>query len=159
MKRLLLPIFIIAPFLFVAQNIKKEKVKTSFLSYPKIDMTNMNVNSVKVDFCSGDMKFMSKSTKKTTNACKAKGGSIKDAKAIEVFYYNFTVLAPVSYLKISNGAGEIKYIEKVSEGGKSSVDFGKKKCYWAEPVLVSAYKKGKAKFEASSNKENTKANL
>lgn len=159
MKKLLLPILIIAPLFFIAQNIKREKVKTSFLSYPKIDMTNMDVNSINVDFCSGDMKFVSKTTKKTTNACKAKGASIKDAKAIEVFYYNFTVLSPVSYLKISDSNGEIKYIEKVTEGVKSSVDFGKKKCYWVEPVLESAYKKEKTSFESKSNKENVKVSL
>ena len=122
-------------------------------------MTSMDINSLKVDFCIGNMKFMSKSTKKTTNACKAKGGSIKDAKAIEVFYYNFTVLAPVSYLKISDSNGDIKYIDKVTEGGKSYVDFGKDKCYWAEPVLESAYKKGQTSFESNSNKANSKKAL
>jgi len=154
MKKLLLPLLIIALLIFVAQ-----KIKSSFLSYPIIDAANVDVNTVKVDFCSGDMKFMSKSTKKTTNACKVKGGSIKDAKAIEVFYYNFTVLSPVSYVKISDSNGDVKFMEKVTDSEKSYVDFGKKKCYWAEPVLESAYKKEKSKFEGNSNKNNLKSSI
>ncbi len=156
MKKIILTIFIITPLVFVAQGIKKEKVKTSFLSYPKIDVEKIDVNTLQIDFCNGALKYMSKSTKKTTNACKVKGASIKTTKAIDVFYYNFTVLSPVSYLKISDTNGNIKFIEKVTEGGKSFVDFGKNKCYWAEPVLESAYKKDKGTFETNSQKESNK---
>ena len=159
MKKILLPVFILIPLFFIGQNIKKEKVKTSFLSYPKIDVAKMDISNIKVDFCIGNMKFVANNLKKTTNACKPKGGSIKDAKAIEVFYYQVAVLEPVSYLKISDNQGNIQYMERTTDGSQGFVDFGKDQCYWAEPVLKSAYQKEKANFEAKSQKEITKETM
>ena len=61
MKKILLVALIITPFAFIAQNIKKsKKVKTSFLSYPKVDVTNVDISTMKVDFCAGDMTFLEK---------------------------------------------------------------------------------------------------
>ena len=150
MKNILLAILIITPLLFVAQNIKKEKTKSSYISYPKFAVTGVDLSTLKVDFCAGETQFGAKNVTKTSNACKATGGK---ATIMEVFYYKITTTTPDAYLKISDSDGNIKYIEKTAENGKGSVIFGKKKCYWAEPVLVSAYKKEQANFEAKSKKE------
>jgi tetratricopeptide (TPR) repeat protein len=48
-------------------------------------------------------------------------------------------------------------MEKTTEGGKGFIDFGKKKCYWAQPVLESAYKKEKASFDTKAQKESDDA--
>jgi tetratricopeptide (TPR) repeat protein len=153
MKKTILISLILAPLLIFSQNLKKEKVKTSFLSYPKIDVKNMDPSTLQVDFCTGTIKYLNKSAKKTTTACKPKGGSIKDAKALEVFYYHFNTLIPASYLKISNSKGEIQLIEQINKADKSFEEFGKKKCYWVESILKSAYDKNKASFESKNQKE------
>lgn len=149
MKKTLLVLFILSPLLFIAQNRKKEKVKSSFLSYPKIDMNGIDVSNLKADFCSGDMKIMNEQVRKGSNACKAKGGK---AQVIEIYYYQFGIMKPHSYLRISDKAGNIKYIKQTTRPEKGTIDFGKKKCYWAEPVLKSAYKKEQANFIQKSEK-------
>jgi tetratricopeptide (TPR) repeat protein len=159
MKKTIFISLLLAPLFIISQNLKKEKVKTSFLSYPKVDVKNMDPSTLQVDFCTGNIAYLGKSTKKTTTACKPKGGSLKDTKALEVFYYHFNTLIPASYLKISNSKGEIQLIERINKGDKSFEDFGKKKCYWVESVLKSAYDKNKASFEAKNNKEFVKLKI
>tara|TARA_B100000809_G_C15089052_1_gene512519 strand:- start:120 stop:1583 length:1464 start_codon:yes stop_codon:yes gene_type:complete len=158
MKKILLVLFLITPFAFIAQNIKKsKKVKTSYLSYPKVDITNVDVSVMKVDFCAGDMNFIEKKVKKTTGLCKVKGASVTEAKAIDVFYYNVNVMKPASYIRVANSDNEILFMEKTSNEEKGSVDFGKKNCYWMESILKSGYEKEGGVFEKKMQKENAKS--
>jgi len=50
MKKILLPILFVIPAIIFAQSIKKTKIKSSFLSNPKIDMTGLDVNTLQADF-------------------------------------------------------------------------------------------------------------
>ncbi|MDG1477023.1 MAG: leucine-rich repeat domain-containing protein [Vicingaceae bacterium] len=150
MKKLLLPILFVIPALFFAQNIKKEKVKSSFLSYPKIDMNGVDVNTLKAEFCADKIKIVNQSVKKGSNACKAGSGK---AQVIEIFYYQVGTMDPASYLRISDNSGNIKYIERTTNMAKGSIEFGKKKCYWTESVLKSAFAKDKGSFLKKSQKE------
>ena len=93
MKKLLLSALLITPILVGAQSVKKTKVNSSYISYPKIDVTGIDKSSLKVEFCSGDMTFLDKKVLKTTNVCNVKGGNILDAKSIDVFYYKINVYA------------------------------------------------------------------
>jgi len=156
MKKTLLILFILTPFLFIAQNKKKEKVKTSFLAYPKIDMNGIDVNNLKAEFCSGGIKIMNKQVKKGSNACKAKGGK---AQVIDIYYYQVGIMQPNSYLRISDNSGNVKYVKQTTKSNTGTIDFGKKKCYWAEPVLKSAYEKEEKSFTQKSEKELSKQDL
>lgn len=156
MKKILLPILFVLPAIIFAQNMKKEKVKSSFLSYPKIDMNGIDVNSLQADFCVGNMTMGSQTVKKGSNACKAAGGK---AKVIEIFYYQIATNDPSSFLRISDNTGNVKYIEQTTKMSKGSIAFGKKKCYWTESVLKSAFTKEKGSFTKKSQKEATKSAL
>jgi len=153
MKKLILALLIISPAFFTAQNIKKEKIKSSFLSYPKINMTGIDVATLKAEFCTGDIKIVSQNVKKGSNACKAAGGK---AQVIEIFYYQLGVMKPVSFLRISDNSGNIKYVKQTTFTKAGSIDFGKKKCYWTEGVLKSAYEKERVSFQEDSQKEEAK---
>ena len=149
MKKILLSLLILSPTLFIGQNIKKEKVKSSFLTYPKIDMNGMDPATLKAEFCAGNIKSVSQTVKKGSNACKAKGGK---AQIIEIFYYQLGVMNPESYLRISDNNGNVKYSKQTSWVKSGTIDYGKKKCYWAEPILKSAFEKERESFMASSQK-------
>jgi tetratricopeptide (TPR) repeat protein len=156
MKKFLLALFILSPLFFVAQNMKKEKVKSSFLAYPKIDMNGVDAATMKAEFCSGNIKIVSQKVQKGSNACKAKGGK---AQVIEIFYYTLGVMKPNSYLRIMDGSGSIKYVKQTTRLTSGTTTFGFKKCYWAEPVLKSAYEKERVKFTQKTQKEEDKAAL
>lgn len=146
------------PFAFIAQNIKKsKKVKSSYLSYPKVDVSKVDISTMKVDFCADEMTFLEKNVKKTTGLCKVKGASVTEAKAIDVFYYKINVLNPVSYIKVSNANNEIVFMEKTSGAEKGAVDFGMKNCYWMESILKSAYEKEDRSFESERQKASSKS--
>jgi hypothetical protein len=159
MKKLLLLALLITPILVGAQSIKKTKVNSSYISYPKIDVKDIDLSALKVEFCSGNMAFLDKKVLKTTNVCNVKGGSILDAKSIDVFYYKINVNKPTSYIKLSNQDNEIAYIEKASSLEKGFVEFGKNECYWADMVLKSAYKKQGIQFEITSVEEDKTVGL
>lgn len=150
MKKLLLSLIAASPLILFAQKMKKEKVESSFISYPVINTSSTDASSIKADFCAGELKPMGKSVQKTTNACKPKNGSIKDAKAIEVYYYNIKYLGPVSYLKLSNASGNVIAVERITTADPGQYEFGKDKCYFMESILESAYKKEGEKFEQKS---------
>ncbi len=150
MKKLIALILIISPLLFSAQNTKKEKVKTSFLSYPKIDMTKIDVATLEADYCVGDVKLVTQNLKKGSNVCKAKGGK---AQALEIFYYQVGVMNPVSYLRIKDKDGNLKYVTKLTDNTAGSADFGKDKCYWTEGILKSTYAKEKGSFNTQVQKD------
>ena len=156
MKKFLLAFFILSPLFFIAQNLKKEKVKTSYLAYPKIDMKGIDASSLKAEFCAGDIKVVTQNVKKGSNACKAKGGK---AQVIEVYYYQLGIMKPVSFLRITDTKGSVKYVKQTTRITSGTIDFGKKKCYWAEPVLKSAYEKERVSFIQKSQKEEAKAAL
>ncbi|PCJ25840.1 MAG: hypothetical protein COA97_07105 [Flavobacteriales bacterium] len=158
MKKILLTIFVIAPLLFVAQNIKKEKVKSSYLSYPIINASNVDVSTLTADYCLGDLKFMSKKLSKVSVACK--NNLTKKIVAIEAFYYQFSVLEPVGYTKISDASGKVIAMEKTTLGNKGTVDYGKSQCANnTESRLKANYEKGKSKFESKSKSQYTKGGL
>lgn len=156
MKNFLLALFILSPLIFVAQNKKKEKAKSSFLAYPKIDMNGIDASTLKAEFCSGDIKVVAQKVNKGSNACKAKGGK---AQVIEVYYYSVGIMKPNSYLRILDNSGNVKYVKQTTKLTSGTTDFGKKKCYWAESVLKSAYEKEKSSFIQKTQKEEDKASL
>ena len=156
MRKILLALFILTPLLFVAQNRKKEKAKSSFLAYPKIDMKGIDPSTLKAEFCSGDIKVVTQKVNKGSNACKAKGGK---AQVIEVYYYSVGIMKPNSYLRILDNSGNVKYVKQTTRITSGTTTFGYKKCYWSEPVLKSAYEKEKKSFIQKTQKEEDKACL
>ncbi|TLX71061.1 leucine-rich repeat domain-containing protein [Labilibacter sediminis] len=131
-----------------AQNIKELDVKTSYLEYPKIPVENIDFDNLVVEFAHSEVKMGAKSVAKSANLCKAKGASIKDAKALETFYYRIKYTSPEGVIKISNANGDMIYA-KISETKGEGVDeFGKNECYFMEAILESAYKKMHAKNDS-----------
>jgi len=149
MKKILLPLLIVIPAIIFGQGIKKVKMRSSFLSYPKIDMTGLDINTLQAEFCAGNMTLGSKNIAKSTNACKSTGGEIT---VLEIFYYKIGTTDPSSFLRISDNTGQVKYIEQTTSQSKGSIAFGKKHCYWAEPLLKSAFKKEEGSFTKTSQK-------
>jgi hypothetical protein len=135
-----------------AQSKKKEKVNSSVLVYPQINVSNIEVSAVRAEFCKGNLTFGSKSIHKKSNVCTTKNNSIKNAKAIDVFYYKVVTEEQDAYLKIVNTAGEIVYMANTQSPSKSFAKFGDGKCYWMESLVESAYKKEGAAFEKNQIK-------
>jgi len=150
MKKYLLPILFAIPTIVISQNIKDEQVNTSFLCYPKIDMSGMDITTLQADFCAGDIKIMSKNIAQETHLCKVEGG---DAALLEIFFYKVNVAEPISFLRIRDKEGTVQYVAQTTSNATRKVEFGKNNCHWAEPLLKSAYEKEEAEFTAKSQKE------
>lgn len=148
-KNLFVAIFLLGIAIVNAQNIKELKVSTSYLVYPKIPIENIDLSKVKIEFAHGEVKITDeKSVMKETNVCKAKGASLKDAKALEVFYYKIKYYSPEGIVRITNENGEVVYAKITSDKFEDYDLFGKDNCYFLEAILESAYKKMKTQNDS-----------
>ncbi len=131
------------------QGLKELKTESSYLVYPKVPIEKIDLETAKVEFAHGDILISDeKSVHKETNLCKAKGAKLKDAQAIETFYYKIKYTSPNAFVRIQNASGEVVYIKKTSEKYTDYDYFGKKECYFLEAILESAYKKMKDKNDS-----------
>lgn len=155
MKKML-PLFIaLLPVIGLSQNLKKEKVKTSTLEYPKIDLGEHSLESIKVDFCTAALKFQSKKSKKEGALCKNQ--LTKKMVTMEVYRYNCVFLSAASYVRVKSATGEVLYMDMLTEPKEVSYTFAKKNCFATEKQLESSYSKDKATFESKSSKEDHKS--
>ncbi len=150
MKKTLLTVFFSGCTLLIfGQGIKEIKTASSYLVYPKIPIEKIDIEKAKVEFSYGDIVISdNKSVLKETNLCKAKGAKLKDAKAIDNFYYKIEYTSPDAFVRIKNEAGEVVYVEKTSEKATDYDYFGKNECYFLEAILEGAYKKMKDKNDS-----------
>ncbi|MCW3785222.1 leucine-rich repeat domain-containing protein [Plebeiibacterium sediminum] len=132
-----------------AQSIKELKTESSYLVYPKVPIEKIDLTTAKIEFSHGEITVSDeKSVLKETNLCKAKGAKLKDAQAIETFYYKIKYTSPDAFVRIKNNSGEVVYIKKTSEKASDYDYFGKNECYFLEAILESAYNKMKAKNDS-----------
>ncbi len=69
--------------------------------YPKVPIEKINIETAKVEFSHGEIVVSDeKSVHKETNLCKAKGAKLKDAQAIETFYYKIKYTSPYAFVRI-----------------------------------------------------------
>lgn len=152
--KLILAFWVVAVVIF-AQNIKKEKVETSYLTYPKIPIKGMNMSNLSVEFAHskpiiGDLKMV-----KGANLCKPKGGSIKDAKAIETYYYKVNYKSAEGIIRISDANGKILYVSYTDRPEDAVDEFAKDQCYFLPTILENAYAKQKDQYLANLTAQET----
>ncbi len=145
MKKTILTISFFGLTLFAfGQGIKELKTESSYLVYPKIPIEKIDIEKAKIEFAHGPVVVSdNKSVHKETNLCKAKGAKLKDAQAIDNYYYKIEYTSPDAFVRIKNEADEVVYMEKTSNKVSDYDYFGKNECYFLEAILESAYKKMK----------------
>ncbi len=124
-----------------AQRIDEFKAETSYLTYPRIPVKDIDWSQIKAEVAHTDITMGDKTMHKGANLCKAKGASLKDAKVIENYYYEVKHKTPSGILRITDNAGKVLFSKKTSEAGNSSTMFGKDDCYFLEAILVDVWKK------------------
>ncbi|MBS2213671.1 leucine-rich repeat domain-containing protein [Carboxylicivirga mesophila] len=124
-----------------AQRIDEFKAETSYLTYPRIPVKDIDWNQIKAEVAHTDISLGDKTVHKGANLCKAKGASIKDAKVIENYYYEVKHQTPSGILRITDNTGMVLFSKRTSEAGNSSTMFGKDDCYFLEAILVDVWKK------------------
>jgi len=155
MKKILPLIIVLLPFIGLTQNLKKEKVKTSTLEYPKINLGEHSLETIEADFCTAALKFQSKKSKKEGALCKNQ--LTKKMVTMEVFRYNCVFTSAASYVRVRSGNGEVLFMEMLTEPKEVSYTFAEKNCFATEKQLESSYGKEKGTFEASSSKADHKS--
>jgi len=147
MHKLILLLIALSPVIGTAQTLKKEKVKTSTLEYPKVALSEYPINTLSLEFCSGDLEFTGTKTIKEGAMCKNGKG---DLVMLEVYRINCFTQSTFGYLRIKTAAEEVLYMRRW-EPTKKTYKFAAENCYFAEALCTSAYDKRKGEFEAKSN--------
>ncbi len=132
-----------------AQNIKEEKVETSFLEYPRIPVKGMDFNTMNIEFAHATFEIDELKVLKGTNLCKPKGGSLKDVQAIENYYYQVRYQLPAGLIRIADPAGKVLYTSYTNEADPTWDEFGKQECYFMESILKSVWEKQKDEYETN----------
>ncbi|MBS2096636.1 leucine-rich repeat domain-containing protein [Carboxylicivirga linearis] len=133
-------------FTTFSQKIEDITVETSYLTYPRIPVKDINWSGITAEVAHNSISLGDKKVLKGTNLCKAKGASIKDAKAIENFYYNINYKTPAAILRVNDASGKVLFSKYTSNGDDSQVLFGKDECYFIEQILVDIWKKQEEGF-------------
>lgn len=124
-----------------SQKINEFEVETSYLTYPRIPVKDINWEQIHAELAHTDIELGDKVLHKGANLCKAKGASLKDAKVIENYYYEVKHKTPSAILRVTDADGNVLFSKKTSEAGTSSTMFGKSECYFIEAILVDVWKK------------------
>ncbi len=124
-----------------AQRIDEFKAETSYLTYPRIPVKDIDWSQIKAEVAHTDIEMGDKTMHKGANLCKAKGASLKDSKVIENYYYEVKHKTPSGILRITDNSAKVLFSKKTSEAGSSSTMFGKDDCYFLEAILVDVWKK------------------
>jgi tetratricopeptide (TPR) repeat protein len=118
-----------------AQKIKSEKVTTSYLKYPKVQVNSLeglNFMAAK----SGDFVVGEARLKDTKSKCLPKGGSIKDVVEVPTYYYEIPVKTPSVIVSVKNAAGDVIFAEEVLKSADDQSLFGFDKCEnWYKATL------------------------
>nr|WP_321406849.1 leucine-rich repeat domain-containing protein [uncultured Carboxylicivirga sp.] len=129
-----------------SQKIEDIVVETSYLTYPRIPVKDIDWSSLKAEVAHSEISVGDKAILKGSNLCKAKGASLKDAKVIENFYYSIKYTTPSAILVLTDNSGSVLFSKYTSESGESSVLFGKDECYFLEQILTDVWKKQEEGF-------------
>ena len=159
MKKLFIVLVVILSASMNAQNVKEEKVETSYLEYPRISVKDMDMNNLTVEFAHSNPVIKETIMVKGANLCKPKNGSIKDAKAIETYYYNVHYTSPDGILRIAGPDNKILYMTYTSKNSDATDEYAKDKCYFLPAILESAYKKEKDAYLATLTEKESKEML
>ncbi len=130
-----------------AQRISEFEAETSYLTYPRIPVKDINWEQITAEVAHTDIKMGEKTLHKGANLCKAKGASLKDAKVLENFYYEVKHKTPSAILRVKDNAGNVIFSHKTSEAGNTSTMFGKSECYFIEAILVDVWKKQSEEYK------------
>ncbi|MCH8330316.1 MAG: leucine-rich repeat domain-containing protein [Bacteroidetes bacterium] len=153
MKTLLFITLAFLPIVCFSQNLKKEKVKTSILEYPVIDLNKHSLESIKIEFCTGDMEYQRKKGKKEGTLCQRK--SDKKMVKVEAYRYVCTFNSPAGYVRINSEEGEVLYMD-ATPPKESIYVYGEDDCFISEGLLKLSYSKEKAAFETKCSKKEYK---
>ena len=131
----------------MAQKIEEFEAETSYLTYPRIPVKDINWSQIKAEVAHTDLAMGEKTMHKGANLCKAKGASIKDAKVLENYYYEVKYKTPAGILRVSDNTGKVLFSKKTTESLGTSTMFGKEECYFLEAILVDVWKKQEAEYK------------
>jgi len=148
MKALITILIALSPTVLIAQNLKKEKVKTSTLEYPKIALSENAISTLSVEFCSGELAF--KGTKSVKEGAMCKNEATDKIMMLEVYRLDVYTESTASYLRIKNSHDEVLYMKRYAPT-KTTYKFAEKNCYFIESFCTSAWEKKKEGFEATTN--------
>jgi len=148
MKLAISILILLMPVLSIGQNLKKEKVKTSTLEYPKVALSENAISTLSVEFCSGDLTFTGSKTVKEGAMCKNE--ATDKVMMLEVFRKDVYTESTASYLRIKNSHDEVLYMRRYAPT-KTTYKFAEKNCYFVESFCTKAWEERQTQFEAQTN--------
>ena len=110
-----------------AQKAKTEKVSTTYLKYPKVQVNSLQGLTFKAAK-SGDFEVGKAVLKDTKSQCVPKGGGLKDVVEMPTYYYEIPVKTPSMIVSVKNAGGEVIFAEEVLKGENDYSLYGYDKC-------------------------------
>lgn len=148
----LLFFFLSVVFAANAQKIKSEKVTTSYLKYPKVQVNSLEGLILKAAK-SGDFFVGAPNLKDTKSKCMPKGGGLKDVMEVPTYYYEIPVKTPSVIVSVKNAAGDVIFAEEVLKAVEDQSLFGFDKCEnWYKATLEKNWTEQGAEFMTNGNK-------
>ncbi|MCG8309397.1 MAG: leucine-rich repeat domain-containing protein [Cytophagales bacterium] len=118
-----------------AQKIKSEKVSTTFLKYPKVQVNSLQGLTFRAAK-SGDFVVGEAVMKETKSTCVPKGGGLKDVVEVPTYYYEIPVKTPSAIVSVKNAEGEVIFAEEVLKAEDDHSLYGYDQCNnWWKPSL------------------------
>jgi len=144
--------FLLIAFGSNAQKIKSEKVNSTYLKYPKVQVDGLQGMTFKAAK-NGDFAFGAPVLKDTKSTCVPKGGGLKDVMELPTYYYEIPVKTPSMIVSVKNAQGEVIFAEEVIRQQDDHSLFGFDRCEnWTKKTVEKSWASQSREFINNDSK-------